>query len=444
MTIRRKWLAVVLVLVLILSMAGTVSAEENEDAEDYIRQIVNYYQHYQNSAKTDMDCLIYGLSEIDLAQAQAWASIMDYWSYANNDMVLYPGVLPDGLPKDDSLCIVVLGYELKDSGSMKPELIGRLETALASAQKYPNALIVCTGGSTARSNRSITEAGQMAAWLTENGIDPERIIIEKQSRSTVGNAINTCKILTETYPQITHLALVTSDYHLPLSSLLFHAQATLSADDGMPQLCVAANASYDTKRAAFGFQTQLDTLCQLAGFSVYGMSRPERSKLDCILISGSAQCEVGVAPNLKVTAYYDTGLYRNVTSHATFSGFDPSVVGIQDLTVTYEEEGIEVSSTVQIEVLAPETALSTVPPTEPVTEAPAQPSSTEPSEKTDVSDAFSHWWVVPVSIIALLVIAEFFIIKRLAKIKKLQKAAKAAQEEEDIKLPDDDSPLGYV
>ena len=120
MTIRRKWLAVVLVLVLILSMAGTVSAEENEDAEDYIRQIVNYYQHYQNSAKTDMDCLIYGLSEIDLAQAQAWASIMDYWSYANNDMVLYPGVLPDGLPKDDSLCIVVLGYELKDSGSMKP------------------------------------------------------------------------------------------------------------------------------------------------------------------------------------------------------------------------------------------------------------------------------------------------------------------------------------
>ena len=441
MTIRRKWIAAVLVLVLMLSMARTVSAKENKDTEDYIRQIVNYYQHYQDSAKTDIDCLIYELSETDLAQAQAWASIIDYWTYANNDMALYPGVLPDGLPKDDSLCIVVLGYELNDSGSMRPELIGRLETALASAQKYPNAFIACTGGGTARSNRSITEAGLMSAWLIENGIAPERIIIEDRSRSTVSNAKNTCKILTEGYPQITHLALVTSDYHLPLSSLLFHAQATLSADDGMPQLCVAANASYDTKRAAFGFHAQLDTLCQLTGISVYGMPRPELSKLDCILVSGSAQCQAGVEPNLKVTAYYDTGLYRNVTNHVTFSGFDPSATGIQDLTVTYEEEGIEVSSTVQIKVLAPETAQLTIPLTEPATEAPTQPPATEPVPQSDTA---SLWWVIPISIIALLIIAEFFIIKRLIKVRRLQKAAKAAQEEEDIKLPDDNSPLEYV
>ena len=50
---------------------------------------------------------------------------MDYWSYANNEMILYPDVLPEGLPKDDSLCIVVLGYELAPDGSMKKELIGR-------------------------------------------------------------------------------------------------------------------------------------------------------------------------------------------------------------------------------------------------------------------------------------------------------------------------------
>ena len=49
-----------------------------------------------------------------------------------------------------------------------------------------------------------------------------------------------------------------------------------------------------------------------------------------------------------------------------------------------------------------------------------------------------------ISIIALLIIAEFFIIKRLIKVRRLQKAAKAAQEEEDIKLPDDNSPLEYV
>lgn len=29
---------------------------------------------------------------------------------------------------------------------MQPELVGRLETALASAQKYPNSYILVTGG----------------------------------------------------------------------------------------------------------------------------------------------------------------------------------------------------------------------------------------------------------------------------------------------------------
>ena len=165
MTIRRKWIAAVLVLVLMLSMARTVSAKENKDTEDYIRQIVNYYQHYQDSAKTDIDCLIYELSEIDLAQAQAWASIIDYWTYANNDMVLYPGVLPDGLPKDDSLCIVVMGYYLKPDGSMRDELYERLKVTLAFAEQYPNSYVLVTGGGTAAENNKVTEASEMAKDL---------------------------------------------------------------------------------------------------------------------------------------------------------------------------------------------------------------------------------------------------------------------------------------
>ena len=73
-----------------------------------------------------MECLIYALSEIDHGKAQAWASIMEYWAYVNEEMVIYPNILPDGLPKDNSLCIVVLGYQLNNDGTMKRELLGRL------------------------------------------------------------------------------------------------------------------------------------------------------------------------------------------------------------------------------------------------------------------------------------------------------------------------------
>ena len=48
----------------------------------------------------------------------------------NTDMNVNVDVLPDGLPNDDSLCITVLGFALNDDGTMKDELVGRLQTDL--------------------------------------------------------------------------------------------------------------------------------------------------------------------------------------------------------------------------------------------------------------------------------------------------------------------------
>ena len=442
MNIRRKLFAVLLVLVMLLSMTVTVCAEENQDATEYVRQLINYYRYYQDDAKTDIDCLLYAMTEIDPEQAQLWASIMEYWTYATSDMIIYPDVLPDGLPKDDALCIVVLGYQLTDSGSVRGELIRRLEVALASAEKYPNAYIVCSGGGTAKYNKSVTEAGQMAKWLMEKGIPAERIIIEDQSRSTTGNARNTCRILIEQYPQITHLALVTSDYHLPRACLLFHAQSNISAvNDGAPLMCVAANAAYVTTAKQNDFDLQLDNLLAIAGINLDGLKKPALSRLDSIIVSGSAQCVAGEAPKLQVMAYYDTGLYRDVTGHAAYSGLDPAAAGMQELTVTYAEGDIEVSSTVTIEMLLPETEPPTEAPTEPSTEAPTEPAA-EPEQPSDAEPLTFNRLLVALIVIGILAIAEVWIIIRLRKIKKLQKAAEAAAEAE--KLPDDDSPIEYV
>ena len=55
---------------------------------------------------------------------------------------------------------------------------GRLEKALECAEKYPNALVMCTGGGTASGNPDATEAGQMCRWLEEHGISSDRLIAE--------------------------------------------------------------------------------------------------------------------------------------------------------------------------------------------------------------------------------------------------------------------------
>lgn len=454
MEIRRKFFAVILALAVLLSTAGLVSANQPPDADDYIQQMMNYYRHHQDAAAADIDCLLFELSGINSYKAQDWATIMDYWDAVNTDMTLYPDVLPDGLPQDDTLCIVVMGYALNSDGSMKKELIGRLETALASAEKYPNAYIACTGGGTAKNDHTRTEAGEMSKWLMEKGIDKSRIIVEDQAFSTVANAINTCKILANEYPLVTHLAIVTSDYHLPRSCLLFHAQAVLTASKGAPLLYVAANAAYETGRAPESIDIQAENLAQLVGIPINGMPKPTLSKLDHITVSGETAYMTGAMPSLRVLAYYDSGLSRDVSRYATLSGIDPAVSGIQDVTVTYAEEGTEVTATVQIELVPPETEAPTVPPTlppetePPVTAAPETEAATEPIPAEPGTSG--HGWLLTAGLILLILLAVLLLIRRLARIRRRRrirkqlKAARAPVKEEKIDLPDDDSPVEYI
>lgn len=452
MNIRRKLLAAVLALVMLLSMAVTVSADETKGSDGYIQQMLNYYRYYQDRAATDIDCLLYALSEADPLKAQTWDSIMDYWSYANTGMTLYPDVLPDGLPQDSSLCIVVMGYALAADGSMRNELVGRLETALASAEKYPNAYIACTGGGTAKNDKTVTEAGAMAQWLIKKGVDPDRIIVEDKALSTVGNALNTCAILAAEYPRVTHLALVTSDYHLIRSCLLFHAQALLSADKGAPLLCVAANAAYVTGRASESAEVQADNLSALVNIPINGMPKPKLSALDHITLSGSTQYTTGEAPDVQVIAHYDTGFYRDVSEAAAYRGIDPDTAGVQELTVTYTEQDLTVSASTQIEMLLPETEAPTLPPTEPPAEAATEAPAEDPTEAAteapdpipaaDSEDPTGHW-LPPVIAMVVLLIAAALIIKRLRRSSRRQKAARI-HEEEAAPLLDDDSPLEYI
>lgn len=340
----RRILCATLALMVILTLAVPVFAAQN--ATSCIQQMINYFCYYQEDAQTDLDRLNQELAQIDETLAAQWKQIMDFWCWTSRNMDCNETDLPDSLPEDNSLCIVVLGYGLKSNGAMRSELVGRLRTALAAAEKYPNAYIACTGGGTAQNKRSVTEAGQMADWLLDQGIDGSRIIIENESISTVQNAQFTCRILHEEYPQVQHLAVITSDYHLARGALLFQAESVLSGY-GLDVVGTAGHQTFTHSPESAG--TQASNLAQLAGISFEEGKKPKLSQLTGITTSGSTVCEAGMELDLKVYAVYDSGYTKNVTMYSNFSGFDLNKTGMQTVTVKYAEDGKSYKTSIDIE-----------------------------------------------------------------------------------------------
>ncbi|MBQ6163214.1 MAG: YdcF family protein [Clostridia bacterium] len=252
-------MAVILTLWLIFSAAGCKKEEIRRDTQEIIEEIVVDYGSYGEEAYTRVDRLLQELSGTDPAAGDKWSAIMDLWKDAEPE--LHYDVLPDGLNDTDALCIVVLGFQLEPDGSMREELIRRLETAKRSAEKYPNALIVCTGGGTAAENESATEADKMAGWLTENGVSPDRVIAENRSLTTAQNAIYTFDILTKDYPQVKELAVVSSDYHIATGNLLFGAEAILTGSD----IRVVSNAAWKAPSGTLSSMFQAGALIELSG-----------------------------------------------------------------------------------------------------------------------------------------------------------------------------------
>lgn len=234
-------------------------------AEKIVEEIAVDYGTYGADAKERIDALLEELSGIDAVAAKRWTSIVDYWTSEPSRTVNY-GVLPDGLPDTDELCIVVLGFQLEPDGSMKQELIERLTVALDSAKKYPNAYVVCTGGGTAAENETATEAGEMAKWLEAQGVDKKRIIVEDSSVTTAQNAIFTYDILTSLYPSVKKLAVVSSDYHIATGELLFYAECLLRANaPGNEKLEVVSNAAWKAPSGTLSDMFKAGALIELFG-----------------------------------------------------------------------------------------------------------------------------------------------------------------------------------
>ena len=264
----RRMTGLVLSLLMLGLCIGCGKAQEtaSRSKQEIIEEMVVDYGSYGEEAEGRIQELLRELKSADTDAAARWERIMTLWESANADLALNYDALPDGLPDTDELAIVALGFQLAPDGSMRDELVQRLKVVLNSAEKYPRAMIVCTGGGTASENESVTEAGRMAEWLTEHGVAPERVIVEDKSRTTAQNAMFTLDILEKQHPRVRQLAIVSSDYHIATGTLLFGAESVLRAEKaGAETIHVVSNAAWKAPSGSLSTMFQAGALIELSG-----------------------------------------------------------------------------------------------------------------------------------------------------------------------------------
>ena len=128
----------------------------------------------------------------------------------------FPVIQEPPLPVDG---IVVLGgvvNQLLTRSRGQMAIGGAVErlTELANlARMHPEAKIVFTGGSGDPFAQDLKEADVLAPLLRTLGLDPERVILENQSRNTYENAVYAREIAAPKPNQ--HWVLITSAFHMP-------------------------------------------------------------------------------------------------------------------------------------------------------------------------------------------------------------------------------------
>lgn len=114
--------------------------------------------------------------------------------------------------------LIILGASL-DGNKPGLTLQERLREGLAYLQEHPETPVIVSGGQGA--GETISEAEAMSIFLRENDIPESRIILEENSRSTSENFKYSAEILKrhgKTQP--VKIMIVTSDFHLPRSTML--------------------------------------------------------------------------------------------------------------------------------------------------------------------------------------------------------------------------------
>lgn len=350
----KKIISLALSLTMMFGLAlSTVVRAEEKTVDNLVSELIYYYK--EGDAKTDVARTLDKLKNLSMADYNQWKQIIDYWDYIEKEMPESIGVAPDGLPTDKSHAFVVLGYQLNPDGSMQDELKGRCDVAFESAKKYPNAYIVLSGGGTAKDNPAATEADAMKEYLETKGLDPNRIIVENKSKTTVQNSEFTFNIL-YTMNSIKSISMITSQYHLKRGTLLYYAKSLMMARKlGKEPIKLMGNAGWlRTDKTSEDLNHKARSLALIAGVPLpgnNGVPVPAKSQLVALTIEGPVEYKKGDTLTARVIASYDIDNYqKDVTSLVTLTGYSLSRPGNQIITTSYTENAITKTATLAIKV----------------------------------------------------------------------------------------------
>ena len=111
-------------------------------------------------------------------------------------------------PEQGLDAVIILGARVNEDGP-SGSLNERIQTAAAYLRANPDTIAVASGGQ--GDDEPMSEAACIYDHLTALGIDPERIILEDRSTSTVENLTNSFALLEGKAQRV---GLVTNDFHI--------------------------------------------------------------------------------------------------------------------------------------------------------------------------------------------------------------------------------------
>lgn len=106
-------------------------------------------------------------------------------------------------------CIIVLGAQVR-GGKVSGTLKRRLDRALRYLQQNPGTFCIVSGGR--GKDEELSEAEAMAAYLKACGIEPERICMEDESKTTYENLKNSLSFFENIKQE--KIGIVTSNFHI--------------------------------------------------------------------------------------------------------------------------------------------------------------------------------------------------------------------------------------
>lgn len=167
-------------------------------------------------------------------------------------LVLVPLVLIEGvviaeghrqIAQEAPDAVIVLGAGVNGTAPSL-SLKTRLDAALSYLEAYPDIPVVLTGGQ--GYGEEITEAACMYAYLTDHGVDPQRLILEEHAGNTSENFSLSWEKLEQVGidPAQATVAVISNDFHIARARLIARKQGyghTVGVPAPLPWLHLEVN-----------------------------------------------------------------------------------------------------------------------------------------------------------------------------------------------------------